>query len=102
MEEIDKFEGKKKEYEWIDNRYNRAWLWSINILLYDLNIEKGLELERIKEIEIKLEKIKLSITIADATEKSVISEKCLHHISRHRRRTVNNITFILIKNPNIV
>ena len=55
-------------------------------LIYYFNIVKWLEIERIKETEIKLQKIKLSLTIADATKKSVISEKCLHHILRQRGR----------------
>ena len=54
-------------------------------LIGDLNMEKGLELEQIKKIETKLEKLKMSKTIVDTIKKSVISEKCLFHISRHRR-----------------
>ena len=57
-----------------------------DILIYDFNIGKLLEIERIKEIEIKLEKIKVSIIIADTNKKSVISEKYLHHILRQRGR----------------
>ena len=81
MKEIDKFETKIKNIKQliintIKHNYNK--------LRNDLNIENGLEIERLKKIEIKLEKIKLSKTIADTIKKSVISEKCLHHILRHR------------------
>ena len=54
-------------------------------LLDDLNMEKGIEIEEIKEIEIKLEKLKIPKTIVDTTEKLIISEKYLYHILRHRR-----------------
>ena len=57
MEEIDKFETKIKNIreliiDTIEHDYDK--------LINDLNIEKGLEIERIKKIETKLEKIKLS------------------------------------------
>ena len=82
IEEIDIFETKIKNIrELIIDTIERDY----DILINHLNIEKGLEIERIKKIEIKLEKIKLSKTIADTIKKSVISEKCLYHISRHRR-----------------
>ena len=46
-------------------------------LIGDLNMEKGLCIEKIKKkkIEIKLEKLKVSKIIADTIKKSVISEK---------------------------
>ena len=82
MEEMDKFETKIKNIrELIIDTIKHDYDKSTN----DLNVEKGLGIERIKKIETKLQKIKLSKTIADTTKKSVISEKCLHHISRHRR-----------------
>ena len=61
MQEIDKFETKIKNIreliiDTIEHDYNK--------LINNLNIEKRLEIERIKEIEIKLEKIKLSKIIA--------------------------------------
>ena len=82
IEEIDKFEIKIKNIrgliiDIIEHDYDK--------LINHLNIGKGLEIWRIKKTEIKLEKITLSKTIADTIKKSVISEKCLHHISRHRR-----------------
>ena len=81
MGEIDKFETKiKKIRELIIYIIEHDFDQLIN----HLNIEKGLEIERINQIEIKLEKIKLSKAIADTIKKSVISEKCLRHISRHR------------------
>ena len=61
MEEIGIFETKIK---------------NIRELIIDI-------IERIKKIEIKLEKLKISKTIVDTIKKSAISEKCLHHISRH-------------------
>ena len=39
-------------------------------------------------MELKLEKIKISKTAVDIIKKSVISKKCLHHISIHRRYCV--------------
>ena len=48
-------------------------------------MEKGLEIERIRKIEIRLEKLKISKAIVDSIKKSVISGKCLHQISRYRR-----------------
>ena len=83
MEEIDKFKKKMKN---INELIIDTMEHDFDKLIYDFNIGKWLEIERIKEIEIKLEKIKLSITIADTTKKSVISEKCLHHILRQRVR----------------
>ena len=61
MQEIDKFETKIKNIreliiDTIEHDYNK--------LINNLNIEKRLEIERIKKIEIKLEKIKLSKIIA--------------------------------------
>ena len=44
-------------------------------LLGDLNMEKGFEIDRIKKIEIKLEKLKIPKTIADAITESIISKK---------------------------
>ena len=43
-------------------------------LLRNLNIEKEFEIERIKKIEIKLEKLKIPKTIVDAITESVISK----------------------------
>ena len=55
----------------------------IGDLIGDLNMEKGLGIAKIKRLEIKLEKLKISQTIVDTIKKSVISEKYLRHISRH-------------------
>ena len=48
-------------------------------------MEKGIEIERIKKIEMKLEKLKVSKTIVNAVRKLVISEKYLHYILRHKK-----------------
>ena len=49
-------------------------------------MEKGFEIERIKNIEIKLEKLKIPKTIVDAITKSVISKKkYLYHILRLKK-----------------
>ena len=48
-------------------------------------MEKGIEIEEIKEIEIKLEKLKIPKTIVNTIKKLIISEKYLYHILRHRR-----------------
>ena len=82
MGEIDKFETKIKKIREliiyiIEHDFDK--------LINHLNIEKELEIERINQMEIKLEKIKLSKAIADTIKKSVISEKCLHRIWRHRK-----------------
>ena len=53
-------------------------------LLSDLNIEKGIEIEKIVEIEIKLEKLKMPMTMINTIKKSVISEKYMHQISSQR------------------
>ena len=53
-------------------------------LLSDLNIEKGVEIEKIMKIEIKLEKLKIPTTMINTIKKSVISEKYMHHISSQR------------------
>ena len=82
IEEIDIFETKiKKIRELIIDTIE----YDYDKLIGDLNMEKGLEIEKIKKIEIKLEKLKISKTIVDTIKKSVISEKCLHHISRYKR-----------------
>ena len=47
-------------------------------LLSDLNMEKGIEIEEIREIEIKLEKLKIPKTIATTIKKLIITEKYLH------------------------
>ena len=72
MEERDKFETKTKNIreliiDTIEHGYNK--------FMKNLNIEEGLWIERIRKIEIKLEKIKLSKAIADTIKKSLISEK---------------------------
>ena len=54
-------------------------------LLRDLNMEKGIEIEQIKEIEIKLEKLKIPKTIVNTIRKLITSEKYLYHNLRHRR-----------------
>ena len=50
-----------------------------------LEMEKGFEIERIKTIEIKLEKLEISKTIVDTIKKWVTSKKYLYHILRRRR-----------------
>ena len=82
MEEIGKSETKIKN---IRELIIDTIKYDYDKLRNDWNIGKGFEIEGILKIEIKLEKIKLSKTIADAIKKSVISKKCLHHISRHWR-----------------
>ena len=52
-----------------------------NKLLVDLNFEKELEIYKIMEIEIKLEKLKITETIINRIKKLVIAEKYLYHIS---------------------
>ena len=72
MEEIDIFETKiKKIRELIIDTIE----YDYDKLIGDLNMEKGLEIEKIKKTTKKLEKLKISKTI-DTIKKSVISEKC--------------------------
>ena len=54
-------------------------------LLGDLNMEKGFETEEIKELKIKIDRLKIPKTIVNTTKKLIISEKYMHHILRHRR-----------------
>ena len=42
-------------------------------------------MKEMKKIEIKLEKIKIPKTIADAIKESVISKKYLYHILGHKK-----------------
>ena len=53
-------------------------------LLSDLNIEKGIEIEKIMEKEIKLERLKMPMAMINTIKKSVISEKYMHQISSQR------------------
>ena len=47
----------------------------------DLNFEKGLEIDEIMEIEIRLEKLKISEITINEVEKSIIPNNYLHFIS---------------------
>ena len=81
IEEIDNFKIKIKTIrELIINTIE----YDYDKLINDLNIEKWLEIERIKKKEIKLEKIKLSKTVVDTIKKSVVSKKCLYYIWRQK------------------
>ena len=53
-------------------------------LLGYLNMAKGFEIERIKKLETKLEKLKILKTIADAITESFISKNYLYHILKHK------------------
>ena len=82
MNEIERLETEVKEMrelkiEMIEDKSFK--------LLGDLNMEKGIEIEEMKEIEIKLEKLKIPKTIVNTIKNLIISEKCLYHILRHRR-----------------
>ena len=57
-------------------------------LLSDLSMEKGTEINEIMEIEMKLEKLKIPTTMISTIKKSIISEKYMHHILRHRKYCV--------------
>ena len=54
-------------------------------LLGDLNMEKEIKIEEIKEIEIKLEELKIPKTIVSTIKKSIIPEKHLCHILRYKK-----------------
>ena len=46
----------------------------------DLNLEKGIEIDEITEIEIRLQKLKIPKTTTNAIKKLIISEKYLYHM----------------------
>ena len=54
-------------------------------LLGNLNIEKGIQTEAIKEIEMELEKLKIPKTIVNTIKNLIISEKYLGRILRQRK-----------------
>ena len=54
-------------------------------LLGNLNIEKGIQIEAIKEIEMELEKLKIPKTIVNTIKNLIISEKYLGRILRQRK-----------------
>ena len=54
-------------------------------LLGDLNMEKEIKIEEIKEIEIKLEELKIPTTIVSTIKNSIIPEKHLCHILRYKK-----------------
>ena len=58
-------------------------------LLGNLSMEKGIEIERIKKIELRLEKLTVPKAIVNAVRKLVISEKYLYHILRHKNIVLN-------------
>ena len=71
MKEIDRFETKIKNIreliiDAIEHDYDK--------LVCDLNFEKGLIIEEIKKIEIKLEKIKISKTVDTIKNSSYFRE----------------------------
>ena len=53
--------------------------------LGNLNIEKGIQIEAIKEIEMELEKLKIPKTIVNTIKNLIISEKYLGRILRQRK-----------------
>ena len=81
MKEIDEFETEIKNT--LELKIETIEFTSYK-LLYDLNMEKGLEIERIKKTVINLEKLKIPKTIVDTTRKSIIPKKYLCHILRHK------------------
>lgn len=48
-------------------------------------MEKRFKIEEIKELEMKLERLKTPKTIFNTNRKLVISERRMHHILGHRR-----------------
>ena len=54
-------------------------------LLGNLNIEKGIQIEAIKEIEMELEKLKIPKTRVNTIKNLIISEKYLGRILRQRK-----------------
>ena len=54
-------------------------------LLTDSNFEKGLKIDEIITIEIRLENLKIPETTINAIKKSIILTKYLHPILRHKK-----------------
>lgn len=48
-------------------------------------MEKGFEIEKTMQVEMKLEKLKLPTTVINPIKKSIVSEECMPDILRHRR-----------------
>ena len=69
---MKKFKKKMREYK-------------SSKLLGDLNMEKEIKIEEIKEIEIKLEELKIPTTIVSTIKNSIIPEKHLCHILRYKK-----------------
>ena len=67
-------------------------------LLVDLNMEKRTEKEEIKEIELKLEKLKIPKIIINAIRKLVIPEKYLYYILKV---DILKLNFTLIKSARV-
>ena len=82
INEIEKLETEIKEMKRL--RIEAMELKSSK-LLGDFNMEKRIEIEEIMKIEMKLEKLKIPTTMINTIKKSIISEKCMHHILRHKR-----------------
>ena len=82
INEIEKLETEIKEMKRL--RIKAIELKSFK-LLSALNMEKGFEIKEIKELEIKLEKLKIPTTVISTIKKSIISEEYMHPILRHRR-----------------
>ena len=82
MNEIERLETEIKEKEELKIEAIEP---KSSTLLSNLNMEKGIEIEGIKEIEIKLKKLKIPKTIAYTIKKSIISEKYFYDILRYRR-----------------
>ena len=82
INEIERLETEIKE---IEELKIEAVEPKCSKLLSNLNMEKGIEIEGIKEIEIRLKKLKIPKTIVYTIKKSIISEKYFYHILRYRR-----------------
>ena len=79
---IEKLETEIKKVEGL--KLKAIELKSSKLLSY-LNMEKGFEIEGIMETGMKLEKLKVPITVINTIKKSIISEKYMHRILGHRR-----------------
>ena len=81
MNEIEKFKREIK----ISKSIKKTIEYDSSKLISDLNTEKGFEIEKIKKRKIKLEKVKILKTIVNIIRKSVIPERYLYHILRHKK-----------------
>ena len=69
------YKDEKQKYQEMENLNIETIKHKSSQLLGDLNMKKGIKIERKKEIKITLEKLNTPKTIVDTIRKSIISKK---------------------------